>query len=206
MGDRGQGGGWKVPTGLLQLFQRGAPICPPSHLFSVPFSLEALPPQELEDPQMSSRHRETCTDYFLTWRISLFIRCFQWWSRALSGSEIPSCQSLEGVRSYPVLNEQVKDRIQSRLCYWVRWQVMSPFCLAGDWRAHPLSSKSCDGRGLVAQLLLGQLFLLKSAGTWNGKLSLIFQINKRGEKRFLSHIQRIMLALMVAKLPLDLLK
>lgn len=142
MGDRGQGGGWKVPTGLLQLFQRGAPICPPSHLFSDPFSLEALPPQELEDPQMSSRHRETCIDYFLTWRISLFTRCFQWWSRALSGSEIPSCQSLEGIQSYPVLNEQVKDRIQSRLCYWVRWQVMSPFCLGGDWRAHPLSSKS----------------------------------------------------------------
>lgn len=127
MGDRGQGGGWKVPTGLLQLFQRGAPICPPSHLFSDPFSLEALPPQELEDPQMSYRHRETCINYFLTWRISLFTRCFQWWSRALSGSEIPSCQSR--IQSYPVLNEQVKDRIQSRLCYWVRWQVMSPFLL-----------------------------------------------------------------------------
>lgn len=67
VGGRGQGGGRKILTGhflllvlLLSFFfylQGETPARPPANLLSDPPSLEASPPPELEDPQMS-RPRE----------------------------------------------------------------------------------------------------------------------------------------------------
>lgn len=63
VGGRGQGGGRAVPTGLLLLLflapQRATPIHPPVHLLSDPTRLGAPPPQELEEPQMKCKGRDS---------------------------------------------------------------------------------------------------------------------------------------------------